>query len=72
MGVEKRLLQDAKSYEKQIARLDEAGFIQRTLEALGIPSDQETTVADATEEAGRSQRPAPAGHQGCRTSLDDN
>jgi hypothetical protein len=64
VGVEKRLLEDAESFKKRTARLDEEGFIQETLAALGVPPEQDTTVSDAALVAGRIQRPATAGDTG--------
>jgi hypothetical protein len=58
VDVEKRLLEDAASFTREVKTLDEEGFISRTLAALGIPSDAGEKVAP---EAGRTQRPAPAG-----------
>lgn len=60
MGVGKRLLEDAESFAKEAARLDDERFVQRTLEVLGIPSEQ-GGMASEFPEAGRIQRPAPAG-----------
>ena len=64
MDVEKRLLEDATSFAKKAASLDEEGFISRTFAVLGIPpKDSDTTLEneEVTPEAGRTQRPAPAG-----------
>lgn len=58
VGVEQRLLDDAREFEKQAACLDEEGFYQRTLAALGIPPDQDMAVSDASPAADRTQRPA--------------
>jgi hypothetical protein len=58
VDVEKRLLDDAASFTREVKSLDEEGFISRTLAALGIPSDADEKVAP---EVGRIQRPAPAG-----------
>lgn len=64
MDVEKRLLEDATSFAKKATSLDEEGFISRALAVLGIvPKDSDTTLEneEVTPEAGRTQRPAPAG-----------
>jgi len=64
LDVEKRLLEDATSFAKEVASLDEEGIISRTLAVLGIPpkdTDMITDTDEATPEAGRTQRPAPAG-----------
>jgi hypothetical protein len=64
VDVEQRLLADATSFTKEIAALDEEGFIDRTLAVLGIPpkhSNASSETEEDTPEAGRIQRPAPAG-----------
>jgi hypothetical protein len=58
LNVEKRLHEDAASFTREVKSLDVEGFISRTLAVLGIPSDAGEKVAP---EAGRAQRPAPAG-----------
>jgi hypothetical protein len=60
VDVEKRLLDDAASFAREVNSLDEEGFISRTLAALGIPSKDGESEKVAPE-AGRIQRPAPAG-----------
>jgi hypothetical protein len=63
VDVEQRLLADATSFTKEIAALDEEGFIDRTLAVLGIPpkhSNASSETEEDTPEAGRIQRPAPA------------
>jgi hypothetical protein len=59
--VEKRLLEDAESFAKETASLDEDGFIQRTLRVLGISSEQDTATSQDAPGAGRIQRPAHTG-----------
>jgi hypothetical protein len=63
VDVEKRLLEDAVSFTRGAASLDEEGFISRTLAALGIlPKDSDKAPDnEIAPEAGRTQRPAPAG-----------
>jgi hypothetical protein len=64
VDVEQRLLADATSFTKEVASLDEEGFIDRTLAVLGIPPKNSNTISEteeATPETGRTQRPAPAG-----------
>jgi len=63
VDVEKRLLEDARSFSREAASLDEEGFIGRALAALGIlPKDRDTAPDNQiSPEAGRTQRPAPAG-----------
>lgn len=64
MDVEQHLLADATSFTKEVASLDEEGFIDRTLAVLGIPPKNSDTISgneQVTPEAGRTQRPAPAG-----------
>ena len=56
MGVEKRLLEDAESFAKGVAALDERGFISRTLAVLGIPSKESDQISE-TEGADREARP---------------
>ena len=64
MGVEKRLLDDAESFAKEVKSLDEKGFISRTLAALGIPSKDSDTISEQEEEtpeklAASSGKPRP-------------
>jgi hypothetical protein len=64
VDVEQRLLADATSFTKEVASLDEEGFIDRTLAVLGIPPKNSNAISETEEgtpEAGRIQRPAPAG-----------
>jgi len=65
VDVEKRLLEDARSFAKEITSLDEEGFISRTLAVLGIPPKDSDTVSEKRNEetpgTGRTQRPAPPG-----------
>lgn len=63
MGVEKRLLDDAESFAKEVKSLDEKGFISRTLAALGIPSKDSDTISEQEEETPES-RPRPAAGPG--------
>jgi hypothetical protein len=37
VDVEKRLLEDAQSFAKEVTSLDEEGFLSRTRAALGLP-----------------------------------
>jgi hypothetical protein len=59
VGVEKRLLEDAASYAKEVASLDEEGFISRTLAVLGIPAKDSDAIAEQ-EEGTPEARPRPA------------
>jgi hypothetical protein len=61
VGVEKRLLEDARSFAKEVTSLDVEGFISRTLAILGLPpadSDKASGNDKVTREAGRTQRSA--------------
>ena len=60
MGVEKRLLEDAESFAKETASLDDKLFVQRMLDILGISSSQGEVSEDAPM-AGRIRRPAMPG-----------
>ena len=59
MGVEKRLVEDAESFAKEVASLDERGFISRTLALLGIPSREGDQISE-TEGADPEARPRDA------------
>jgi hypothetical protein len=73
VGVEKRLLEDAESFAKEVASLDHEGFVSRTLAGLGISRTASETISEngeVTPGAGRIQRPAPAGgHSSCCPRL---
>ena len=60
MGVEKRLLEDAESFAKETASLDDKLFVQRMLDILGISSSQGEVSEDAPM-AGRIQQQAMPG-----------
>ena len=60
MGVEKRLLEDAESFAKETASLDDKLFVQRMLDILGISSSQGEVSEDAPM-ADRIRRPAMPG-----------
>jgi hypothetical protein len=68
VDVNKRLLNDARSFANEITSLDEEGFISRTLAALGIPTKASGTIPEKENEetpgTGRTQRPAPPGAEG--------
>jgi hypothetical protein len=59
VGVEKRLAEDAESFAKEVASLDEEGFISRTLAVLGIPAEDGDTISEQEEETPQT-RPRPA------------
>jgi hypothetical protein len=63
VGVEKRLLDDAESFAKEVTSLDEKGFISRTLAVLGIPSKDSDTISEQEEETPEG-RPRPAAGPG--------
>jgi hypothetical protein len=46
VDVEKRLLEDAESFAKEVTALDEKGFISRTLAFLGIPSKESDQISE--------------------------
>jgi len=56
VGVEKRLLDDAESFAKEVTALDEKGFISRTLAFLGIPSNESDQISE-TEGVDPEARP---------------
>jgi hypothetical protein len=71
VDVEKRLLEDATSFTKEVVSLDEEGFISRTLAALGIlPQDRDTD--HQAPGAGRTQRLAPDGDANPGTLVKNN
>ncbi len=59
MDVEKRLLEDAASFAKEVTSLDEEGFISRTLASLGILAEDSDTISDQEHET-QEARPRPA------------
>jgi len=59
VGVEKRLLEDAASFAKEVKSLDEEGFISRTLAVLGISAEDSDTTWDQEQETSEA-RPHPA------------
>jgi hypothetical protein len=63
VDVEKRLLEDAASFTRGAASLDEEGFISRTLAALGITKNTGTsrTVRSGASWAGPSWRRSTTG-----------
>jgi hypothetical protein len=61
VDVIKRLLEDAESFAKETADLDDKRFAQRTLDVLGLSPSQGEMTEDAPM-AGRIQRPATAGN----------
>lgn len=63
MGVEKRLLDDAESFAKEITSLDEEGFISRTLAVLGISSKNNDAILEQEEETPKA-RPRPVAGPG--------
>ena len=68
MGIVKRLLDDAESFAKEAASLDEEGFISRTLAYLGVPAEDSDVISGQEQQApggpaapsGRA-RPGPDG-----------
>ena len=56
MDVEKRLLEDAESFAKEVTALDEKGFISRTLAFPGILSKESDQISE-NEEAAPEARP---------------
>jgi hypothetical protein len=64
---EKRLLEDAASFAKEVTSLNEEGFIRRTLAVLGIPAtDSDTTSEQETETPEARPRPAAGPGRGRR------
>jgi hypothetical protein len=63
VGVEKRLLEDAESFAKEVTSLDEEGFISRTLAVLGIPAKDSDTISEQEAETPEA-RPRPAAGPG--------
>jgi hypothetical protein len=59
VGVEKRLLEDAASFAKEVMSLDKEGFISRTLAVLGIPAEDSDRISDQEQETPKA-RPHPA------------
>jgi hypothetical protein len=59
VGVEKRLLEDAASFAKEVTSLDVKGFISRTLAVLGISIKDSDTIPDQEKETLKA-RPRPA------------
>ena len=59
MDVEKRLLEDAASFAKEVTSLDEEGFISRTLAYLGIPAEVSDTISGQEHDTPEA-RPHPA------------
>jgi len=59
VGVEKRLLEDAASFAKEVTSLDVEGFIGRTLADLGISAEDRDTTCDQEQETSEA-RPRPA------------
>lgn len=53
MGVKDRLLDDAKSFAKEVASLDVDGFTSRTLEILGLANDSDTVTETGEEDIPR-------------------
>jgi len=61
VDVEKRLLEDARSFAKEVASLDEEGFISRALAALGVPPTADDAALESeNEEVPPVSRPHPA------------
>ena len=63
MDVEKRLLEDAASFAKEVTSLDVEGFVSRTLAVLEIPLTESDKVSE-TGEAIPEARPHPAAGPG--------
>ena len=61
MGVEKRLLEDARSFANEVTSLDEEGFISRTRAALGLPPKDSDTVTESENEETPGGPAAPSG-----------
>ncbi|WP_424533710.1 hypothetical protein ACOZ38_25575 [Sphaerisporangium viridialbum] len=61
LEVETRLRKDAESFANEIKLLDEEGALARTLAFLGLSDSGNNQIKQNTSEAGRTQRPAPAG-----------
>jgi len=59
VGVEKRLLEDAASFAKEVTSLDEEEFVSRTLAVLGIPATDSDTITGQEQETPEA-RPRPA------------
>jgi hypothetical protein len=69
VGVEKRLVEDATSFAKEVTSLDEEGFISRTLAVLGIPLKDSGKVSENGEVTPEG-RPHPAAGRGRGTASD--
>jgi hypothetical protein len=69
--VENRLLEDAESFAKETASLDEEGFVRRTLGVLGIPSSQDKATSEDAPGADRIQRPARTGETNSGVDKDN-
>jgi len=62
VDVKQRLLEDARSFAKEVTSLDEEGYIGRTLAVLGIPSTAGEAILDPeNEEVPPSGPAAPSG-----------
>lgn len=69
--MEKRLLEDAESFAKETASLDEEGFVRRTLRVLGISPSQGMATSEDAPGAGRIRRPARTGETNSGADKDN-
>lgn len=68
MDVEQRLVDDAKSFAKEVASLDEEGFISRTLALLGIPTDASDAIDGQENQTPEARPRSAAGPARARTT----
>jgi hypothetical protein len=61
VDVEKRLLEDAASFAKEVTSLDEEGFISRTLALLGISAEDSDATSGQERETSEARPRSAAG-----------